>query len=29
MQGPVLNRMKDILDRYDGDWILPITDIDK
>ncbi len=29
MQGPVLNRMKDILDRYDGDWILPMPDIDK
>lgn len=28
-QGPVLNRMKDILDRYDGDWILPMPDIDK
>jgi len=28
-QGPVLNRMKDILDRYDGDWVLPLPDIDK
>ena len=28
-QGPVLSRMKDILDRYDGDWILPMPDIDK
>lgn len=28
-QGPVLTRMKDILDRYDGDWILPLPDIDK
>ena len=28
-QGPVLTRMKDILDRYDGDWILPMPDIDK
>lgn len=28
-QGPVLNRMKDILDRYDGDWVLPMPDIDK
>lgn len=28
-QGPVLNRMKDILDRYDGEWILPMPDIDK
>jgi hypothetical protein len=28
-QGPVLTRMKDILDRYDGDWVLPMPDIDK
>ena len=28
-QGPVLNKMKDILDRYDGDWVLPLPDIDK
>lgn len=23
-QGPVLQQMKDVLDRYDGDWVLPV-----
>lgn len=28
-QGPLLTRMKDILDRYDGDWILPMPDMER
>jgi hypothetical protein len=26
-QGPTLLRMKDVLDRYDGDWILPVPSL--
>ena len=26
-QGPTLQAMKDVLDRYDGDWILPIPSL--
>lgn len=27
-QSPVIRRMRDILDRYDGDWVLPMPSVD-
>jgi hypothetical protein len=26
-QGPVLQKMRDVLDRYDGDWVLPVPEV--
>ena len=28
VQGPIVNRMRDVLDRYDGEWVLPIPDLE-
>lgn len=28
LQGPTILKMKDVLDRYDGDWVLPIPSLD-
>ena len=28
-QGPLLAKMRDILVRYDGDWVIPLVDVDK
>lgn len=28
LQGPTILAMKDVLDRYDGDWVLPIPSVD-
>lgn len=28
LQGPTILAMKDVLDRYDGDWVLPIPSMD-
>jgi len=27
VQGPVLLQMREILDRYDGEWVLPMPDV--
>jgi len=27
LQGPTIQRMKDVLDRYDGDWVLPMVSV--
>lgn len=28
-QGPLLQKMRDILQRYEGDWVLPMVDLEK